>query len=36
MPNQSGAINFRLLLLVLLVAVAASGAGFLVGLWLGS
>ena len=31
-----GAINFRVLLLVLLIVVVASGVGFLIGLWLGS
>lgn len=30
-----GAINFRLLIMVLGVAVVASGIGFLIGAWLG-
>lgn len=35
MPNREGAVDFRFLLLVLLVVVLATGAGFLVGHWLG-
>lgn len=34
--NERGAIDFRWLLLVLAVAVGSAGAGFLVGMWLGS
>lgn len=35
MSDRAGIINFRLLLMVVLVAVLATGAGFAVGLWLG-
>lgn len=35
MANAQGGVDFRLLLMVVLVAVLASGAGFLLGLWLG-
>ncbi len=35
MPNRTGVVDFRLLLWVIVVAAAAAGAGFLMGLWLG-
>lgn len=36
MDNPLGAIDVRWLLTVLVVCIAAGGAGFLVGMWLGS
>jgi hypothetical protein len=35
-PNRAGAIDFRWLLTLLAVSAIALGAGFAVGLWLGS